>query len=109
IPGGRPLPAQTWLSWKGTPWRPGYLLLAPPADVLTANAPRIHRGERRKIALRLVRRGYAPAPAGDGGLLHDFGAGLGVVHGQPGTPLQVADQGRAELRVVGKVGVVGRE
>ena len=39
--------------------------------------------------LRLVRRGDAPAPTRHRGVLHDVGAGLGVVHGQPGAPFQV--------------------
>lgn len=81
------------------------------ASLLTAT-PGVRGPIARKAEespLRLVGRGHAPPPAGDGCLLHDVRARLGVVHCQPGAPFQVADQRCAELRVIGQAGVVGRQ
>jgi len=42
-------------------------------------------------------------------VLDDLGVGLGVVHCNAGSPLGVGDERRAELGVVWKAGVIGRE
>ena len=42
-------------------------------------------------------------------MLEDLGVPLGVVHRKAGSPLGVGDERRAELGVVRKAGVVGRE
>jgi hypothetical protein len=57
--------------------------------------------------LWLIWRSHAPSPAWDGSLLGNIRAGLRIVHGQAGAPLQVTDERRAELGVARQFGVVG--
>ena len=57
--------------------------------------------------LALERRRLAPAPARDGRVLGNVRARLRVVHREARPPLQVRQERRAELRVLGEAGVVG--
>ena len=61
------------------------------------------------FTFRGCRAGLRPSPSGGRGVLDDGGAGLRVLHGQPGAPLEVADEGGAELRVGRQLRVVGGE
>jgi ribosomal protein S18 acetylase RimI-like enzyme len=54
-----------------------------------------------------VGRRDAPAPAWDRRVGGDGGTRLRVLHGQPGSPLGVADDRGAELRICRQAGVVG--
>ena len=84
-----------------------------------STAPRRSCGrcaERRRHRSTLPRpatadtAGRTPQPhRGTGSLLDDLGSWLGVLQGQPGPPLDVADERRPELRVVRQPGVVRRE
>src|ERR1700730_836578 len=56
--------------------------------------------------LWLIWRGHAPSPVWDGSLLGNIRAGLRIVHGQAGAPLQITDECRAELGVGRQFGVV---
>src|SRR4051794_1189192 len=66
-----------------------------------------HRGHAPTLGL--VRRRLAPAPAGHGGLRRRVGIGLRVGQREPGAPLDVGQERRAELGVGRELGVAGRE
>jgi hypothetical protein len=59
--------------------------------------------------LRFERRRLAPTPARDRCVLDDLGAGLRVVLREPRSPLNVGNERRTKLRIVGETGVVGGE
>jgi hypothetical protein len=58
---------------------------------------------------RIERGRLPPAPPGYGRVFEDLGFRLGILHGEPRPPLDVANDRGPELGVVGKAGIVGRE
>ena len=84
--------------------------------VSSSKPPHRAREDIRAVASHMVTAGFGgpgtagprPAPARDGRVLEHLGARLRVVEREARTPLDVGDERRPEVRIVGEAGVVGR-
>ena len=63
--------------------------------------------DERDRRSRLIRRGNPPSPARHRGVCDDVGTRLRVLPSKPCPPLEVADKGGSELRILRQVGIIG--